>query len=152
MARERRAWKVGMLLVVLAAGCAHAEQPALAWAVADIDYKLIVFASDDDDGFHVALNSKSRRPLCVDIYNWPDQHGRMSPTLEASAVVDDKRFEAYPSPYADLCMGAACVLRVEPGGSLGAFIGYEQFGDRAAISAAKTKTLTMSVKAYFCRR
>ena len=94
-------------------------------------YRLSVTDHPDHRRFVLALHSLDKRPLCLYCNDWPDKRGKIwSPwvTLQSSEGMFKARIAGCR------LLGPENVIRIPPGGTITALIGYEQFGaaDRMA--------------------
>ena len=119
-------------------------------AIVGTDYDLVVQADDARSRFELTFISKTVRPVCFSVEDWPNNLGQsaggggraMLHTSGGDLAASDTNF--------GYCVGAACKLTVLPGQSLKGHINYSGFGDPTRIAVDTNKRLDYQISPYFC--
>jgi hypothetical protein len=117
-------------------------------ATPDQDFTLTVSENQMAQRFELTLSSRSERPLCLGMTDWPDEHGQIVLAGDnVSYTVNGVTYPMRNSTAQD--RGSAGVRRVEPRGSLTGFIGFDQF-PAAAFAADGGGELSLELRPAFC--
>jgi hypothetical protein len=121
-------------------------------AVVGTDYAFVAQANDAEKRFDLTLISKSARPICLSVEDWPNALGESAGgggravlrTTNQSLPAKDTNF--------GYCVGRTCELSVKPKKSLTGHINYSEFGDPALIKEDAGKRLEYQIHPYFCSK
>jgi hypothetical protein len=103
-------------------------------------YELSVTDRPDQRRFVIALHSMDKRPLCLPEHWWPNKWGEIGSPWVAP---ETSSWEGTLKPRAVNfgLLGPNNVIRIEPGNTITAFIGYEQFGTADRIATFRDRKL-----------
>lgn len=135
-------------LLVVACATSAIQQPS--HASAGTDYDLIVQANDAQSRFDLTIISKTPRPICFSVEDWPNDLGQSAGGAGRALLHTGNGDLAASDTNFGYCVGAACELTVPPKQSLKGHINYREFGDPARIMADAGKRLEYQIKPYFC--
>ena len=117
-------------------------------AIPDQDFTIAVSENQMNQRFDLTLTSKSERPLCVGMADWPDEHGHIVLASDnVSYTVNGATYPMRNSTAQD--RGTAAVREVAPGGTLTGFNGFDQV-PAAAFAADGGGQLDLSLRPAFC--
>ena len=108
-------------------------------------YRLSISDRPNQQRFVIALHSLDKRALAVYCYRWPNKRGEIgSPwvTLESSEGI----FKAHGVNFG--LTGPEGNIRIEPGSTITAFIGYEQFDSADRVVALHHRKLQIDKKLW----
>lgn len=138
--------RLSLLALVALAACAS---NSIRWAQ-DADFNLAIQDNPSQHRFDVVLTSKASEPLCLSKESWPDVAGLPLGFDGATLTTASGNKELSPTGSA-YCPGGCGEVRIEPGQQITGAIGYDAFGDAAAIAAESSRSLAFKVHPYLCR-
>ena len=118
---------------------------------AGLSYHFTVTDRPDLNRFILTVKSTDPRPMCLYTDKWPNRLGQLHfGSTWVSLTARGVTLRAHDSNFG-VCRGdASCYIYLPPGGTLTAFIGYEQFGDPAEIAALAERELKFPIALFRC--
>ncbi len=119
-----------ILAAALVAGCATTSSPAIL-----LDYAFLDLP--ERQGFEVSYTNSSKRSVCVDPGQWPNEGGWIHFGQDyMSLSVGSQRFAMKPF-NTGYC--PRCATKVKPGKTLTSFVPYDHFGLPSTMQSAPKK-------------
>lgn len=117
-------------------------------------YELSVTDQPDQRRFAITLHSTDKRPLCLPENLWPNKWGEVAfPWVTLETTSWETTLKPRPGNFG--LLGPEAVIRIEPGSTITAFIGYEQFGTADWIATLPNRKLRIdkeSSEPVFCSK
>ncbi len=142
----------GLIFVVALGSCGLLEQDPDAWKVPPDAYKFVSTVNLADRSFGISFESKSLRPICMPIANWPTGIGvtDMSASGYAYAMLNGQRYDANGGPRG-YCTGN-CYNLVKPRQTITGRIPFSEFELPENLGSEPDLRLEMYVAPYRCDR
>lgn len=141
---------VGLILVAVLGSCSSTEQELHDWRIPLEAYTFASRVNLADRAFEIAFESKSTKPICMAITNWPTGKGVTDMTAGgyARAVLSGKTYPANRGPRA-YCSGD-CNQLVKPGETITGSIPFSEFELPDGVGSEPDLRLDMHVAPYRC--
>jgi hypothetical protein len=112
------------------------------------DFTLHIADNPSRNRFDLTLHAGSSR-VCVAYTSWPNREGHLDTGALAHVVTDAGRFPAQDYNFGT-CIGPDCMIRIEAGERIQAFIPYAEFPSEAAVASSSRRALEFSIDPRIC--